>query len=126
MMSHIEPEVPLAALDPESRDPGYWHRFQQQVMESVSPVLARRREVRITIGDAVLSWSRYFVPFALAAAASAGIFLARAVDNDVLAVAGVEEFLVTLQQNGEAPLPAFFLTEEAVDRDVILLAVEGI
>jgi hypothetical protein len=125
-MSHIEPRVPLEALDPGESDSGYWLRFQSRVMESVGVALARRRDRRLTLGDAVLSWSRYFVPLAVTAAACATFFLVRNPTPAVQVSTGIEDFLVSLQQEEEAQLPAFFRTEEVVDRDVVLLAVEGL
>jgi hypothetical protein len=125
-MSHIEPRIPLESLDPGEGDPGYWLRFQSQVMAAVGPALIGRRGGRLTLGDAVLSWSRICVPLAVAAAACAMFLLIQSPEPEVLVTAGVEEFLVDLQLEGEAPLPSFFHTEETVDRDVILLAVEGI
>jgi hypothetical protein len=125
-MSHIEPKAPLEVLDPGQADRGYWLRYQSQVMEAVAPALAARRGTRLTLGDAVLSWSRYFVPLAVTAAACAMFVLMRNPEADLPVSTGVEDFLVEAQQEGEAPLPAFFLTEEVVDRDVVLLAVEGL
>jgi len=125
-MSHIEPRIPLEALDPGEGDPGYWLRFQVQVMEAVGPALAGRRGGRLTLGDAVLSWSRICVPLSVTAAACAMFFLVQSPEREVRITAGVEEVLVDLQLASGAPLPAFFLTEETVDRDIILLALEGI
>jgi hypothetical protein len=125
-MSHIEPKVPLELLDPGSADPGYWLRFQNQVMEAVRPALARRWDRSLTLGDAVLAWSRYVVPLALAAAACAALFLMRDQAPDVRVAVGVEDFLLDIQRTEASPLPSFFHTEEVVDRDIVLLAVEGI
>lgn len=125
-MNHIEPGVPLEVLDPGEGDPGYWTRFQGRVMESVAPALAARRGARLTIGDAVLSWSRFFVPLAISAAACAVLFLLQHPASEVRTVAGIEEFLRSTQEEGGTPLPEFFLMDNPVeDRNIILLAVEG-
>lgn len=125
-MSHIEPKVPLEVLDPGASDPGYWNRFQNQVMEAVRPALAARWDRHLTLGDAVMAWSRYAVPFAIAAAACAALVIISEPAPAVQVAAGVEDFLLDAQREEASPLPAFFHTEEVVDRDVILLAVEGI
>lgn len=125
-MSHIEPKISLEVLDPGAADPGYWGRFQSQVMETVRPALAARWDRSLTLGDAILAWSRYVVPLAVAAAACAALFLMRDPVPDVQVAVGVEDFLLDLQRTEASPLPSFFHTEEVVDRDIVLLAVEGI
>lgn len=122
-MNQLEPKVPLDVLDPERDDPGYWDRFQARVLEAVAPVLAERRRERITVGDVMLSWSRLVLPLA-AAAAALGVLIPRvALQDEVVAVAGVEDVIGVPADGGE-PLPAFLHSDEDVDRDVVLFAVQ--
>ncbi|MSR22987.1 MAG: hypothetical protein EXR92_05515 [Gemmatimonadetes bacterium] len=128
-MNHIEPiepQVPLEELDPGRGDLGYWVRFQQRVMGAVAPELAARRRAALTLGYVLLSWGRLAVPMAVvAAAAIAGLLLLRpALDEDFGSVVGLEE-LLSVPRDGEEPLPAFLYSDETVDRDQVLLAVEG-
>jgi hypothetical protein len=100
-------------------------RFQQRVMEAVASELASRRRAALTMGDVVLSWGRLVVPGAVAAAVIAAVFVLRPPASDELApVAGLEEVL-SAPAAGEEPLPAFLYSDEIVDRDVVLFAVEG-
>ncbi|MDT8340891.1 MAG: hypothetical protein RQ751_05195 [Longimicrobiales bacterium] len=69
----------LGALDPGREDAAYWVRFHRDTVAGAAFELARRRrEAERTVVDVVSSWSRTLLPLALAAAAAAGIFLARA------------------------------------------------
>jgi hypothetical protein len=123
-MSDIEPIVDLGALDPASHDSGYWTRFHARVMDSVGPHLALRKRAPITVGDALLSWSRLVVPFAAAAAVIAGLLLFQTPEADDLAdVAGLEE-LLQQANDGEVALPSFLYRDAEVDRDMVLLALE--
>ena len=124
-MSQVEPRVPLEILDPGYRDPGYWQRFQNRVMEAVRPHLAYRRRAQVTMGGVMLSWSRLILPVTVAAAVVVAVFLSQqAPAPEVENIAGVEEVL-GFPADGEEPLPSFLHSDEAVDRDVILFAVEG-
>ena len=67
-MSEMEPGVRLEILDPGYRDPGYWQRFQIQVMKAVRPHLAYRRRTQVTMGGVMVSWSRLILPATVAAA----------------------------------------------------------
>jgi hypothetical protein len=124
-MNHIEPKVSLDALDPGRGDPGYWGRFQAQVMSAAGPELTRRRRARVTMGDVMLSWSRLVVPFAVTAAAAAALVLVQpAQQGELEEMAGLEEYL-RVPLDGAEPLPAFLHTDAVVDRDLVLFAVEG-
>ncbi len=123
-MRKIEPRAPLEVLDPAYGDPGYWQRFQNRIMDALRPQLVARRERRVTVESVMLSWSRLVVPATVAAAAVAGALLLpqpRALETEE--VAGVEE-VIGIPADGEAPLPSFLHSDEVVDRDVVLLAVE--
>ena len=123
-MSEMEPGVRLEILDPGYRDPGYWQRFQIQVIKAVRPHLAYRRRTQVTMGDVMVSWSRLILPATVAAAAIAGAVLVRQTQApEAQDVAGVEEVL-RLPADGEEPLPSFLHSDEVVSRDVILFAVE--
>lgn len=66
----------LRALDPASRDPGYWPRFHRSVMAAAGDELARRRMLAdVTIGDLMTSWSRTLVPASVLAAAVAAFVI---------------------------------------------------
>jgi hypothetical protein len=66
----------LRALDPGSKDRGYWVRFHRVVMEAARDELARRRmTAEVTVSELVTSWARAVVPTALIAAAAAAFLL---------------------------------------------------
>lgn len=123
-MNDLEPRVPLALLDPGHGDPGYWWRFQRAVMDAAEPVLASRRSARVTVGSVMVSWSRMILPATAAAAVVAILFVLGegpgAPMEPLVSVADVLEF----PTDGEDPLPSFLHSDEAVDRDVVLFAVE--
>lgn len=124
-MNDIEPRVPLDALDPGRREPGYWVRFHRSVMTAAGPELARRAASRVVPGleDLVASWSRLFAPVAVAVAALAGLLLVADTDRElpIIPMAGVEELLAPEWAEGDPePLPAFFFQED--DFDAVLLA----
>jgi len=121
-MSDVEPGVPLEELDPGHGDPGYWTRFHRSVMQAAAPGLARRVVRAPTFEDLLASWSRLFVPAAVAVAAIAGLLLVSDVDRDPVAtLVGVEELLTPnwSEVDGD-PLPASFFVED--DFEAILVA----
>lgn len=123
-MNDREPRVPLGILDPGYGDSGYWWRFQRRVMEAAQPILANRRRARVTLEGVMVSWSRTILPATLAAAVVAMLFLlGDSPASPAESIASVEEVL-GLPTDGEEPLPSFLHSDEAVDRDVILFAVE--
>ncbi|HSW28031.1 MAG TPA: hypothetical protein VLH75_00940 [Longimicrobiales bacterium] len=68
----------LGFLDPASRDPGFWMRFQARVLQGAAPELARRRLMAdLTVGDVLTGWARALVPTAVLAAAVAALVLIR-------------------------------------------------
>ena len=68
----------LEFLDPASRDPSFWMRFQSRVMQGAGPELARRRLMAdLTVGDVLTGWARALVPTAVLAAAVAVLVLMR-------------------------------------------------
>lgn len=93
----VELAQALAALDPGSLEPAYWSRFEDWVMASAGPALARRRATaRVTVPDVLFSWARALVPTALAAATIAGLALLRAQPTHVAPQPlGIEELLVS-------------------------------
>ncbi len=120
-MSEVEPRAPLEVLDPAIRDPGYWERFQRRVMAAARPHLAERSRAEVTVEDIMVSWGRLILPLAAAAVAAAVLLSARG--NAVDELGGVQEALA-VPVEGE-PLPAFLHSDEVVDRDLVLFAVEG-
>lgn len=119
-----EARVPLGILDPGYDDPGYWRRFQRRVMEAAQPVLAGRHRARATLGGVMVSWSRMILPATLAAAVVAVLLLVgEGPTPQAESIASVEDVL-GLPTDGEEPLPSFLHSDEAVDRDVVLFAVE--
>ena len=68
-MNEMDERLPLGAMDPGSRDPGFWVRFHARVMDRARVELARRRlEVEPTIVDVVFAWRRTLIPLTLLAA----------------------------------------------------------
>ncbi len=124
-MSALEPERRLRELDPQQGDDRYWSRFQVRIMEAAAPALAARRErARMTVGGVFLSWSRLVVPATVTAAAVAALILLQGGPTEEVAVeVGVEELLWSAEEEAD-PLPAFLRTEQVVDRDVVLFALE--
>lgn len=122
-MNELEPRVPLEELDPGHRDPGYWARFHRSVMSAAGPGLARRAAAAApTLEDILASWSRMFVPGAIAVAAVAGLLLVADVESDpLIALTGVEDLLVPEWTDEDPePLPAVFFEED--DLDAVLFA----
>lgn len=102
----------LRHLDPASVDPNYWMRFRSWVVESASTELARRRLMAdLTVGDVLSSWARPLMPAALAAAAVAGMMLARVPTPPSPAPLAIEELLVS--ELDDEPIPAALGTDEA-------------
>lgn len=136
----LDPYAPdLGGLDPGRDDPTYWYRFQARVMEAALPELARRRRMgRTTMVDVMSSWSRLVAPVALAAAAMALVFLAdsgaspefqlhterSATERSADVLLGVEDLLLPAAEAGNGA-QRFFDSEVALDRDDVLLMVEG-
>lgn len=123
-MSHLEPKPPLELLDPGYEDPGYWRMFQWCVMEAARPHLARRRRAHVTVGSVMVSWSRMILPATVAVAGVALLLLFGGSSlSEVENIVGVEEVL-GVPADGETPLPSFLHSDESVDRDAVLFAVE--
>jgi len=123
-MTEREPRVPLEILDPGFGDVKYWERFHRRVMSEARVRLAARRQASLTMGDIVVSWGRMILPLAAAAALSVLLLAPRDAVRPDQEIAGVEEVL-ELPASGEEPLPSFLHSNELVDRDVVLFAVEG-
>lgn len=100
-----EPRIPFEELDPARRDPGYWHRLRQGILEAAAPELSRRRAVQdLTVSGVLLSWSRAVVPAALLAAALAGLLLISQRPTAGPSLAAVDEVLVGEIQDEPFPL----------------------
>jgi hypothetical protein len=85
----------LASVDPASRDPNYWLRFESWVMGRAAGELARRRLMAdVTVGDVLSGWARTVVPTAVIAALVAGLLLLRANPVAAPARATVEDLLL--------------------------------
>ena len=109
----------LESLDPASRDPGFWMRFQSRVMQGAGPELARRRLMAdLTVGEVLTGWARALVPTAVLAAAVAALVLMRpapaalpATLEDVL-TAGIEtQTIPEVLDQGEAAASVAFAAE---------------
>ena len=112
----------LAFVDPATRDPNYWLRFQSWVMGRAAGELARRRLMAdLTVGDVLSAWARTVVPTAVFAAVVAGLLLlkagsvvspARATVEDLLLV-GVEDeaFPAALSSDEDAASAVAFAGE---------------
>ena len=121
-MNGNEPRVPLEVLEPGDSDPTYWDRFQLRVIEAARSTLSHRRRASVTLGGIVVSWGRLILPLAAAAGLSA-LLVSGGTDPSSQGIAGVEEVLEP--PDGEEPLPSFLHSDELVDRDLVLFAVEG-
>lgn len=123
-MNNLEPEIPLRVLDPEGTDPGYWERFHARSLRRAEAELVRRRRARFTVESQLMSWGRAILPVAAAAAAVA--FAILAVDgppSSTETFAGLED-VIDVSIDGEPPLPYFLHSDQEVDRDAVLFAVE--
>ncbi len=127
-MMDIEPGLPLEAIDPAAGDPTYWDRFQNRVLRAAGPALELRRQAaEITMSGVLASWSRLVVPAALVAAAAAGLLLVQPPEASEAPppLLGLEDLLAPHWGDGPDALPAFLVSEEPVDREAVLVAVEG-
>lgn len=71
-MNWMDKKPTLESLDPARAAPGYWERFQATVMQEAAPALDRRlRDAQPDVPQLLLSWGRFVVPSAVAAAAVA-------------------------------------------------------
>jgi hypothetical protein len=93
-MSEFDERVPLESLDPGSRDPGFWLRFHNRVMNQARSELSRRRMMaELSVVDVVFAWRRALVPMALLAAALAGILLVSHEPQPPVQLVALEEVL---------------------------------
>jgi hypothetical protein len=93
-MSEFNERVPLEALDPGSRDPGFWLRFHNRVMDRARAELSRRRmAAELSVVDVVFAWRRALVPMALLAAAMAGILLMSHEPEEPVQLVALEDVL---------------------------------
>ena len=93
-MSEFNERVPLEALDPGSRDPGFWLRFHNRVMDRARVELSRRRmAAELSVVDVVFAWRRALVPMALLAAAMAGILLMSHEPEEPVQLVALEDVL---------------------------------
>jgi len=93
-MNEMEERIPLDALDPGSRDAGFWLRFHSRVMDSAQAELARRRMVgELGIVDVVFAWRKALVPMALLAAVMAGILMMGPESETSIRIVALEEVL---------------------------------
>ena len=75
-MSDLDDRLQLEALDPGSRDPGFWIRFHGRVMAQARDELVRRQVAgEWSIANVVFRWRKTLVPVTLLAATLAGIFV---------------------------------------------------
>jgi len=117
----------LDELDPGREDVWYWSRFQERVMAQALPELLRRdRAARVTLAHVMESWSRLLVPGTVAAAVlGAVLFLSQpepAPINDSPVLLDELTFPADGDQEG---LPDFLASDDVLDRDAVLFAVEG-
>ena len=93
-MNESEERIPLEALDPGSRDAGFWLRFHSRVMASAQAELARRRMVvELSVVDVVFAWRKALVPMALLAAALAGVLITGSEPEESVRILALEEVL---------------------------------
>jgi hypothetical protein len=85
----------LAFVDPATRDPNYWLRFQSWVMGGAAGELARRRLMaEVTVGEVLSGWARTVLPTAVIAALVAGLMLLKAAPGTTTPRATVEDLLL--------------------------------
>lgn len=122
-MSDFDERVPLEALDPGSRDPGFWIRFHSRVMERARTELSRRRmAAELSVVDVVFAWRRALVPMALLAAAMAGILLVTHEPEPPVQLVALEDVLT----EGLNLLPTeAVLSGEATGAQALFAATEG-
>jgi hypothetical protein len=122
-MSEFNERVPLEALDPGSRDPGFWLRFHNRVMDRARVELSRRRmAAELSVVDVVFAWRRALVPMALLAAAMAGILLMSHEPEEPVQLVALEDVLT----EGLNLLPTTaVLSGETTVQQVLFAAAEG-
>lgn len=122
-MSEFNERVPLEALDPGSRDPGFWLRFHNRVMDRARAELSRRRmAAELSVVDVVFAWRRALVPMALLAAAMAGILLMSHKPEEPVQLVALEDVLT----EGLNLLPTTaVLSGETTVQQALFAAVEG-
>jgi hypothetical protein len=125
-MNDSEDRIPLEPLDPGSSDPGFWVRFHSRVMDRARSELIRRQlATEPTVTEVVFAWRRALVPFALLAAALAGILL---VSQEPARTAPVRPPLaledVVLEELESDPISTFLSREVEVDDRAFLASLE--
>jgi hypothetical protein len=122
-MSENKDHMALDALDPGSRDPGFWLRFHGRVMASAQAELARRRMVGdVGVVDLVFAWRKALVPMALLAAALAGILLIQSEVEAPVQTVALEELLT---EDLNLLTASGVLIGDGLVRDAVFAGVEG-
>ena len=122
-MSENEDRIELEALDPGSRDPGFWLRFHGRVMASSQAELARRRMLgNPGVVDVVFAWRKALVPMALLAAAMAGILLMESEAEPPVQLVALEEVLT---EDLNLLTASGVLIGDGVAREAVFASVEG-
>jgi hypothetical protein len=124
-MNDRDEQLDLEALDPGSKDPGFWIRFHGSVMGRAREELARRRMTQeVSVPDVVFQWRRPLVPLALLAATLAGIFvLGHEEPGPVLSPVALEEALMDGWEGD--PIPTVLGRTAELDETAFLAAGGG-
>jgi hypothetical protein len=123
-MSEFNERVPLEALDPGSRDPGFWLRFHNRVMDRARAELSRRRmAAELSVVDVVFAWRRALVPMALLAAAMAGILLMSHEPEEPVQLVALEDVLT--EGLNLLPTTAVMSGETTVQQALFAAAEDG-
>jgi hypothetical protein len=124
-MNEIEDRVDLKAMDPGSKDPGFWIRFHGKVMSQAREGLARRKmTAEWTIPEVVFQWRRTLVPLTLLAATLAGIFAMGHEEPTATAPVLALEEALTDDLGGE-PIPTILGRTVELDEVAFLTAAGG-
>lgn len=117
-----EERIPLDALDPEGRDPGYWEWLHRRIMAAASLELARRRSLEdLTVSGVLMSWSRAVVPTALLAAALATLLLLSEPEGPEASLGTEDEVLVS--EDPESAGWPFFQEDTSPEEGVTFAAL---
>jgi len=126
-MTDRDPPLGLGWLDPGTRDPDYWSRFETSTLQSARPLLeARFRRSHPSLGQQLVSWGRALAPMAALAAALAGILLvSQSTPGAPVTVGPVLEVEDILNQElARLGLPVHYQRGSKVGLEVVVMGVE--
>lgn len=127
-MTSSDDTPPLQSLDPGPVDPGYWERFQARVMEEAAPALDRRlRGAHPTVPQLVLSWGRFVVPSAVAAATVAWMLVSQSpLPTEVVSAAPEAGAWFLFADPPSEAFPTDPVALDSLDQGRVLFPVEGL